>query len=78
MIAREGDEQVKILRQRLAMAPGASEVRVQLAERHDASGFPDVALEHIRSARTGEARDRGLLLMEVGLLRKFEIAGTAR
>lgn len=77
VIAGEGDQQVKILRQRLAIAPDANDVRVQLAERYDASGFPDVALEHIRQARTREPLNRDLLLMEVGLLRKMELPAQA-
>jgi Flp pilus assembly protein TadD len=77
VIAGEGDQQVKILRQRLALAPDANDVRVQLAERYEASGFPDVALEHIRMARAREPQRRDLLLMEVGLLRKLELPGEA-
>lgn len=77
VIAGEGDEQVKILRQRLAIAPDANDVRVQLAERYDASGFSDLALEHIRLARKLEPSSRELLLMEVGLLRKLELPGQA-
>lgn len=77
VIAGEGDEQVKILRQRLAIAPEANEIRVQLAERYDASGFSDVALEHIRLARTRDPRRPALLLIEVGLLRKLELPGQA-
>ncbi len=77
VIAGEGNQQVKILRQRLALAPEANDLRVQLAERYDASGFPDVALELIRQARAREPRSRAFLLMEVGLLRKLELPGQA-
>lgn len=77
VIAGEGDLQVKILRQRLALAPEANDVRIQLAERYDASGFPDLALEHIRLARAHQPASRELLLMEVALLRKLDLANEA-
>ncbi len=77
VIAGEGDQQIRILRQRLALAPDANDVRVQLAKRYEASGFSDVALEHIRMARPREPQSRELLLMEVGLLRKLELPGEA-
>ncbi|MBI5280155.1 MAG: tetratricopeptide repeat protein [Candidatus Solibacter usitatus] len=77
VVAGEGDQEVRILRQRLAIAPEANELRVQLAGKYKAAGFPDLALEHIRNARLREPRERALLLEEVRLLRDQDLAGEA-
>ncbi|MBI5083665.1 MAG: tetratricopeptide repeat protein [Acidobacteria bacterium] len=77
VVAGEGDQEVRILRQRLAIAPEANELRVQLADKYEAAGFPDLALEHIRNARLREPRERALLLSEVRLLRDQDLPGEA-
>ena len=48
--AGEGDVRVRALRQRLAASPEDTQARLQLAEHYTRSGFPDVALEHLRIA----------------------------
>lgn len=77
VLAGEGDSEVAILRQRLAIAPHANDVRLRLAEKYQAAGFPDVALEHIRAARGYNLSDRALLLKEVELLRRLDLPGQA-
>lgn len=77
VLAGEGDSEIPILRQRLAIAPQANDVRLRLAEKYQAAGFPDVALEHIRAARGYDLSDRTLLLKEVELLRQLDLPGQA-
>ncbi len=76
-LSGEGDGEIAILRQRLAIAPEANEVRMRLAEKYAAAGFPDVALEHVRAARGYDAGNRALLWKEVELLRKLALPGQA-
>ncbi|MBI4888998.1 MAG: tetratricopeptide repeat protein [Acidobacteria bacterium] len=76
-LAGEGDGEIAILRQRLAIAPEAIDVRMQLVEKYEAAGFPDVALEHVRAARGYDQGSEKLLLKEVELLRKLALPGQA-
>lgn len=48
--AGEGDYRVRGLRERLATNPADTQARLELAEHYTRSGFPDVALEHLRFA----------------------------
>lgn len=77
VLAGEGDAEVAILRQRLAIAPDAIDVRMRLAAKYQDAGFPDVALEHVRLARGYNLSDRALLLKEVELLRRLDLPGQA-
>ena len=66
--AGEGDVRIRALRQRLATNPLDTQARLELAEHYTRSGFPDVALEHLRiaalrhpdSAEVAEALARSL------------------
>jgi Flp pilus assembly protein TadD len=76
-LAGEGDAELAILRQRLAIAPQANDVRMRLAEKYESAGFPDVSLEHVRIARGYDPSAQPLLLKEVGLLRQLGLPGQA-
>lgn len=77
VVSGEGDPEIAILRQRLAIAPQANDVRMRLAEKYESAGFPDVALEHVRAARGYDLGERTLLLKEVELLRALNLPGQA-
>lgn len=63
--AGEGDVRVKALRQRLAGNPADTQARLELAEHYTRSGFPDIALEHLRIAALRQP-DSGEVAMALG------------
>jgi Flp pilus assembly protein TadD len=48
--AGDGDYQIRVLRQRLAVNPQDLQARMDLADRYRRAGYPDIALEHYRLA----------------------------
>lgn len=77
VLAGEGDSETGILRQRLAIDPSNSDLRRRLAARYEASGSPDLALDHIRLARAAAPADESLLLEEARLLRNLRLPAQA-
>jgi Flp pilus assembly protein TadD len=76
-IAGEGDPAVRILRQRLAVAPDSTDLRLELARRYEESGYPDLALEHVRIARAHAPEQLSLASEEARLLIKQDLAEEA-
>ena len=76
-IAGEGDPAVRILRQRLAVAPESTDLRLELASQYENSGYPDLALEHVRIARAYAPEELSLASEEARLLIKLDLAAEA-
>jgi Flp pilus assembly protein TadD len=77
VLAGEGDAYVRMLRQRLAVAPEANAVRLELAGIYEKGGYADLALEHVRAARERDAGNEALAIEEARLLRKLELPAEA-
>jgi Flp pilus assembly protein TadD len=76
-IAGEGDPAVRILRQRLAAAPGSIDLRLELARHYESTGSPDLALEHVRFARAQAPAQFPLAAEEARLLIKLDLPDEA-
>lgn len=63
-ISGEGDQTVRLLRQRLAATPESIDLRLELARHYETAGAPDLALEHIRFARALDPRQQFPLAAE--------------
>ena len=76
--AGEGDYQIRMLRQRMAVEPDNLQVRLDLARRYDALGSPELALEHYRlaAARFPDSAEVHLLLAK-GLRHAGQLAAAA-
>jgi Flp pilus assembly protein TadD len=65
------------LRQRLAHDPTDQAARLKLAELYEAQGFPEIAVDHVRTALQGDPGNTGIRLRLVSLLRKLELLDDA-
>jgi len=65
--AGDGDYEVKVLRAKLDTNPRDLEVRIALARRYQALGFPEVAIEHLRLAceRTPDSDEAHIALAKM-------------
>jgi Flp pilus assembly protein TadD len=76
-LASAGDPALRILRQRLAVAPEDISIRVEMAAWYERSGQLDLALEHTRLARAKSPDFVDLVLREVRLLEALDLSAEA-
>jgi Flp pilus assembly protein TadD len=76
-IAGEGNQEIRVLRQRLAVEPGSIELRMELAKHYENAGYLDLALEHVRLARNLDRGSAQLTIEEARLLMKQDLPDEA-
>ncbi len=77
VLAGDGDLEIAALRRRLMDAPGDLTARRRLAEKFDAAGYPDLALEHLRIGREHAPKDIDLALDLVAKMTELKLAAQA-